>query len=30
MTAWFMFPMIEEAMGETRRMLTKKFAILEA
>jgi uncharacterized membrane protein len=30
MTAWFMFPMIEEAMGETRRMLTKKFAILKA
>jgi uncharacterized membrane protein len=30
MTAWFMFPLIEEAMIDTRSMLTKKFAILKA
>ena len=30
MTAWFMFPLIEEAMVETRALLTKKFAILKA
>jgi len=30
MTAWFMFPLMEEAFSETRRMLTKKFAILKA
>jgi len=29
MTAWFMFPLIEEAMIDTRSMLTKKFAILK-
>lgn len=27
-TAWFMFPLIEETMVDTRRMLSKKFAIL--
>ena len=27
-TAWFMFPLIEETMADTRRMLSKKFAIL--
>ncbi len=30
MTAWFMFPLLEEAMADTRRMLTKKFAIVNA
>ncbi len=28
-TAWFMFPMIEESMSDTRRLLAKKFAILQ-
>jgi uncharacterized membrane protein len=28
-TAWFMFPLIEETMVDTRRMLSKKFAILK-
>jgi uncharacterized membrane protein len=28
MTAWFMFPLIEESMADTRRLLAKKFAIL--
>lgn len=28
MTAWFMFPLIEETMADTRRMLSKKFARL--
>ncbi|MGB8212652.1 MAG: DUF2085 domain-containing protein [Anaerolineales bacterium] len=28
-TAWFMFPMIEETMVDTRRMLSKKFASLK-
>jgi len=27
-TAWFMFPLIEETMVDTRRLLSKKFAIL--
>ena len=27
-TAWFMFPLIEESMADTRRLLAKKFAIL--
>ena len=27
-TAWFMFPLIEETMADTKRMLSKKFAIL--
>lgn len=30
MTAWFMFPLIEEAMADTRRLLAKKFAIVRA
>ncbi len=30
MTAWFMFPLIEEAMVDTRRMLVKKFAVLKS
>ncbi len=30
MTAWFMFPLIEETMLDTRRMLAKKFAIVKA
>jgi uncharacterized membrane protein len=30
MTAWFMFPYIEEAMADTRRLLAKKFAIVRA
>jgi uncharacterized membrane protein len=30
MTAWFMFPYIEEAMADTRRLLAKKFAIVGA
>jgi uncharacterized membrane protein len=25
-TAWFMFPLIEESMADTRRLLSKKFA----
>ena len=29
MTAWFMFPLIEESMADTRRLLAKKFAILK-
>lgn len=29
-TAWFMFPLIEESMVETRRLLSKKFAILKS
>jgi uncharacterized membrane protein len=28
-TAWFMFPMIEESMADTRRLLAKKFAVLK-
>jgi uncharacterized membrane protein len=28
-TAWFMFPLIEESMSDTRRLLAKKFAILK-
>jgi uncharacterized membrane protein len=28
-TAWFMFPLIEETMVDTRRMLSKKFATLK-
>jgi uncharacterized membrane protein len=28
-TAWFMFPLIEETMADTRRMLSKKFAVLK-
>jgi uncharacterized membrane protein len=28
-TAWFMFPLIEESMVDTRHLLTKKFAILK-
>ena len=28
-TAWFMFPLIEETMADTRRMLSKKFATLK-
>jgi uncharacterized membrane protein len=28
-TAWFMFPLIEETMVDTRRLLAKKFAILK-
>ena len=29
-TAWFMFPMIEETMADTRKLLAKKFAVLKA
>jgi uncharacterized membrane protein len=29
MTAWFMFPLIEESMSDTRRLLAKKFAVLQ-
>ncbi len=29
-TAWFMFPLIEETMADTRRLLSKKFAILKS
>ena len=29
MTAWYLFPMIEETMRETRRILQRKFAIAE-
>jgi uncharacterized membrane protein len=29
MTAWFMFPLIEETMVDTRRMLSKKFAMFK-
>jgi uncharacterized membrane protein len=28
-TAWFMFPLIEESMADTRRIFTRKFAILK-
>jgi uncharacterized membrane protein len=28
-TAWFMFPLIEETMVDTRRLLSKKFAVLK-
>jgi uncharacterized membrane protein len=28
-TAWFMFPLIEETMVDTRRLLSKKFALLK-
>jgi uncharacterized membrane protein len=28
-TAWFMFPLIEESMSDTRLLLTKKFAVLK-
>jgi uncharacterized membrane protein len=28
-TAWFMFPLIEETMAESRRILAKKFAVLK-
>jgi uncharacterized membrane protein len=28
-TAWFMFPLIEESMADTRRLLSKKFALLK-
>ena len=28
-TAWFMFPLIEESMADTRRLLAKKFALLK-
>lgn len=28
-TAWFMFPLIEETMADTRRLLSKKFAVLK-
>jgi uncharacterized membrane protein/glutaredoxin len=28
MTAWFMFPLIEETMADTRRVLAKKFAVI--
>ncbi len=30
MTAWFMFPLIEEAMLETRSLLAKKFAVVKS
>ena len=30
LTAWFMFPLIEETMADTRRLLAKKFALLKA
>ena len=29
-TAWFMFPLIEETMVDTRKLLSKKFAALKA
>ena len=29
-TAWFMFPLIEETMADTRRLLSKKFATLKS
>ena len=29
MTAWFMFPLIEESMADTRVLLAKKFAVLK-
>lgn len=29
-TAWFMFPLIEETMVDTRKLLSKKFAILKS
>jgi uncharacterized membrane protein len=29
MTAWFMFPLIEESMADTRRLFSKKFAALK-
>jgi len=28
-TAWFMFPLIEESMADTRRLLAKKFAVVK-
>ncbi|MCX6036229.1 MAG: DUF2085 domain-containing protein, partial [Chloroflexi bacterium] len=28
-TAWFMFPLIEESMADTRRLMSKKFAVLK-
>jgi uncharacterized membrane protein len=28
-TAWFMFPLIEESMADTRRLLAKKFAVFQ-
>ena len=28
-TGWFMFPLIEETMADTRRLLSKKFAVLK-
>jgi uncharacterized membrane protein len=28
-TAWFMFPLIEESMADTRRLLAKKFAVIK-
>ncbi len=28
-TAWFMFPLIEESMADTRRLFAKKFAVLQ-
>ena len=28
-TGWFMFPLIEETMADTRNLLSKKFAILD-
>jgi uncharacterized membrane protein len=28
-TAWFMFPLIEESMADTRRLLAKKYAVLK-
>jgi uncharacterized membrane protein len=28
-TAWFIFPLIEESMSDTRRLLAKKFAVLQ-
>jgi hypothetical protein len=29
MTAWYLFPMIEETMRETRRIMQRKFAVAE-
>jgi uncharacterized membrane protein len=29
MTAWFMFPLMEESMADTRRLFAKKFAVLK-
>jgi hypothetical protein len=28
-TAWFMFPLIEESMADSRRELAKKFVVLK-